>query len=81
MHLKIKYVYPFNYVQTNNWFKIELLALHRNIWSRLTVYKQISSDSFKNCYLQTICLQIIFDEYVLAQWVVCSPGDQGSIPC
>ena len=41
----------FNYVQ------IKLLVLDSTTWNHLTVCKQMSSDSFKNCYLHTIRLQ------------------------
>ena len=34
--------------------QIKLLVLDRNTWNHLTVCKQMSSGSFKNCYLQTI---------------------------
>ena len=38
----ILYVKPFNYDQTNDWL-IELLLWHRNIWNRLTQYKQMNN--------------------------------------
>ena len=37
---------------------VELLVLDSSTWNHLTVCNQISSGSFKNCYLETISLQI-----------------------
>ena len=48
--LKIIYIYPFNYAQTNDWCWIKLLVLDRNSWDHLTVSKQMSSSSFKNVF-------------------------------
>ena len=45
---------PFNYVQTNDWYQIELLVLDSNTWNHLTGCKQITSGSFKKCYQLTI---------------------------
>ena len=43
---------------------MELLMLNSKTLNLLTVFKEMSSDSFKNCYRQTIRLQIIyFDMY------------------
>ena len=38
---------------------VKLLLLHSNTWNHLTMYKQMSSVSFKNI-IDKICLQIIF---------------------
>ena len=43
---------------------IELLVLHSSTWNHLTVCKQMSSDSFKNYFNQTIRLQIINIWYI-----------------
>ena len=40
--------------------QIKLLMFDSNTWNHLTVYKSMSSNEIKNCYLQTIHLQIIY---------------------
>ena len=42
------YLKPFNFVQTNDWYNIELLMLDCNTWNHLTVCKQMSSGLFRN---------------------------------
>ena len=46
-------------VKTNDWCYIELFVLHSNNWDHLTV--QTNELVCLKCYLQTICLQIIYD--------------------
>ena len=46
--VKQQYSKPFNYVQTNNWYWIELLVLDRNTWNYVTLCKEMSSGSFEN---------------------------------
>ena len=41
-----------------------MLALNDNTWNYLTVCKQMSSVSFKYCYLQAIRLPIMFSIYL-----------------
>ena len=50
----LQFLKPFNCVQ------MKLLMLDSNTWNYLTVCKHVNSSWFKNCYLQTICLQMIY---------------------
>ena len=36
-----EYFKPFECVQTNDWYQIELLGLESNTWNQLTVSKQM----------------------------------------
>ena len=39
-------------METNDEYQKELFVLDSNTWNHLTVNEQMSSGSFKNCYLQ-----------------------------
>ena len=45
-------------------------VLDSNTWTNLTVYKQLCPGSFKNCYIQTICFQIIYLIYMYKEDLV-----------
>ena len=47
---------------------MKLLVLDSNTWNHLTMYKQLNSGLFKNCYLETICLQIIHTQVSYNNW-------------
>ena len=44
-NFKKPHLNPFNCVQTNGLYQIELLVLDNNTWNRLTVCKQMQSNN------------------------------------
>ena len=59
MTVKFNYSYYIAILRTYNCVQIEQLVFDSNTWNYLTLSKQMSPDSFKNCYLETIRLQIL----------------------
>ena len=69
--LSLLYYKLFNYVQiellvlnSNAWNHLTVQVINRITWNQLTVCKQINSSLFKNCFPQTIHLQIIYIWYM-----------------
>ena len=59
MPVKLNHII-YQYLEPFNWEQIKVLVFDNNTWNHLTVCKQMSSGSFKHCYPQKICLQIIY---------------------
>ena len=60
IHLQIKYVYLFECVQANDYYRqIELFVLVRNTWNHLTVYKK-----WAQAYLKMLSPKCVYKRYI-----------------